>query len=267
MSETSEIINDFLLDAPPGEFKQCAAAMTCIVSNKKLVESSISKTEKQWNHQQYTPVTINDHTAMICDESMVGDERYIDPVLNQVFKYNISKKSMKLLNETVNGSSLRNAIQARINEYALETYGETFAAGAYDVPNESNKVVVIMRSSSVSLSNYRTGIVIGRYIIDSENKKVEGSIKTQQHFFENGNAMSKFETNINNDLIGNSDDEIADSFIQEISKFETSFYDEYLLGLLKIGAEGLNHLRRKLPITASKINWEQELTTGSAMQI
>lgn len=267
MSEQSDIISSFLLDAPPGEFKQCAAALACIAPSKKAVDAAVAATEREWNHRQFTPVAIGNHTAIVCDEAAASDGRYVDPATGQYFRYDPAKKAASAADGSVRGSALRAAVQQLLGAYAAEAYGENGAAGAYDARDDANRVIVIMRSSSVSLSNYRTGIVVGRYVIDGGARRVTGEIRTQQHFFENGNAMSKFAAQIDKEIEGEAPEELASAFIREVAAFESSFYNEYLLGLLKIGAEGLNHLRRKLPVTASKINWEMELTTGAAMQL
>ncbi|KAH0791189.1 F-actin capping protein alpha subunit [Histomonas meleagridis] len=260
----TQIISEILSEAPPGEYKQCEAALKGLLPKQNSLKEATEATELQWNLSQYTYVPFNTHSAMLCAEARLPDGSFIDPVTLQTFTYNLDKKAATNTGKTVQGSPLRNLIQEKISVYGLNSYGHYFACGAFDTKDQ--KVQVILRSSSISLENYRTGNVIAKYLVDPSKLEVKGRIQTLQHFFENGNAVCQYGVNLDKKLSGKSPEEISNSFMEAIIEFENNFYDEYIIGLSKIGDEGLNRLRRKLPVTATKINWEIELTTGASMQ-
>jgi hypothetical protein len=144
----------------------------------------------------------------------------------------------------------RGQLQQLLTEYARTAYKSTIGVGVYDT---KSALLIVLRSSSISLKNFRTGNVIARYKLES-NGKLTGTITVTQHYFETGNVMchqsSKLETSVSGgDLPG---------AVAKIREFENQWLRSYLEAFDWLFNEGMTKLRRKIPVSGTKINWEAE---------
>ena len=62
--------------------------------------------------------------------------------------------------------------------------------------------------------------------------------------------------------MGNPKD-VAKAVLRAIDDFEQNWLDAANTAFEKVGNEALFKLRRKFPVTHTKIDWERELTPGS----
>jgi len=95
---------------------------------------------------------------------------------------------------------------------------------------------------------------------------LEGTISFFAHFFENGNAVTHQDAQFSADVSGGDDAAIAAAIGGQMAKFYTEWTQKIQEGFELLSDEGLNKLRRRLPITKTHINWQQELYGGAAMQ-
>lgn len=264
MSDKTALATAFLANAPAGEYEQCSAALTDITNDPAIVSAAREESLLAWDRAQCTCVTLGDHMVIVCDEALLPDGRYLDPHTQEAFTYDYKSKMVAATGDKIETSPLRTAIHARLAAYAPLAYTAKSGYGAYD---KDDSVVVVMTSKSISLKNYRTGSATGKYVI-AKDGTYTGRIETQQHFFENGNALCQFGADAKGKVRVSSEDpeKFADFLVDSIAEFEERYFEAFCEGLEKIGEEGLNKLRRKLPVTATKINWEMELTTGGGMQ-
>lgn len=120
---------------------------------------------------------------------------------------------------------------------------------------------VVMGSESISLNNFRTGKTLAKYTISQEGK-LTGKIESMQHFFEKGNAVCQHD--------GSCDKQVSFGNVKETVKaiklFEETWLQEYKEALERIGSDILFRLRRKFPVSKTKINWLQEITVGGGMK-
>ena len=257
----SKEVIPFLLNAPPGEYEQCSAALSAIVTNPSIVQSARSSTLVKWTEKECTPVEIDGHNAIICESGRLGEGQYLDAVTNKPFSYNFEQRSVSPGTAPApQTSELREAVQKEILSYIENTYKQKAAAGAYI---SGGSIVIILRASSISLRNFRTGHVIAKYTYSGGN--LSGRIDSYQHFFENGNAVCQYGAKLNKSVNSSSPAETAKAIVKAISAFEDDWYSEQSDALQTINTDGLKQLRREQNISKTGINWEQELAGVGGM--
>ena len=261
MESETDVVSRFLEESPPGEYEQCSSVLSVLVDKSTLLESRAA-TIKKWNMKQCTYVPISQHAAIICEEAAQSDGSFVDPVTYKTFKYNFAYRRAKETNgePEVPSTDLREELQARLADYLSQTYHEQAAVGVYTTSKGS--LVIYLRSSSISLENFRTGSVISRYVLE-DNTILSGKIQSLQHFFEGGNAVCQNSATLNPVTIEEEDtQQKAARIIESIISFEEKWISSVQETLTKIGEEGIACLRRKMPVTKTKINWRAELETG-----
>ena len=255
-----EIAKAFLRNAPPGEYEQCTLALRSIVHSDELIDQARAETQQEWNEKECVVVEIDDHKGIICPEACVQTGKYIDPIAQEIFDYDYECRVFTKTGQKVQCSDFRNQLQEELSRYCLMAYKQDAAAGVYDCQDGS--INIVLRSRSVSLMNFRTGKTIGRYNLSPDGSLI-GTISSIQHFFERGNAVCQHDGHCNKTVtFGN-----AKEVVKAIKAFEDEWLDGYKNTLESIGADVLFKLRRKMPISKTKINWEREITVGGGMQI
>ena len=250
--DQTSIIKNLLEVTPPGEYDLAFRDLQIICQNTSI-PSIPQNTRLTWLEKKYTPVKIDDHYAIICKEARVSNlGEYIDPVTFQLFTITLDPLVVQK-NESVaqaQNSPTRQQYQDTFSKYVKTAYNSEAAAGVYP---KADGFSIILVGVSVNLKNFRTGSVIGNYSI--ENEKVNGKISSIQHFYESGNAICEHISKISATFQPGD----ANDLLNCISEFESSWLSSLTQTLDRIFSTEMNKLRRKLPVTATKINWEAEL--------
>ncbi|KAH0787211.1 F-actin-capping protein subunit alpha [Histomonas meleagridis] len=261
MESETDVVSRFLEESPPGEYEQCSSVLSVLVSKPTLLESRAA-TIKKWNMKQCTYVPISQHAAIICEEAAQSDGSFVDPITYKTFNYNFAYRRAEEIGgePEVPSNELREELQTKLTDYLSQTYHEQAAVGVYTTSKGS--LVIYLRSSSISLENFRTGSVISRYVFE-DNSTLSGKIESIQHFFEGGNAVCQNSATLSPVSInGDNVQQKSAQIIEAIISFEEKWIKSVQETLTKIGEEGIACLRRKMPVTKTKINWRAELETG-----
>ncbi|EAX96858.1 F-actin capping protein alpha subunit, putative [Trichomonas vaginalis G3] len=257
-SENIKIIKTFLANAPPGEYEQCTAALRSIVNDEDLINRARSETLKTWAEEECIVVDVEDHKVIICKEACQRDGIYVDPVTSSLITYDFESRIATPIGDQANMSDFAKELQEELTAYAKNAYKENAAAGVYDT---NNGIVIVLRGSSISLKNFRTGKTVAKYTL-SKSGSLEGKIVSIQHFFEKGNAVCQHDGDCNTTCSFGD----AKSVVKAIRTFEDEWLADYKTTLEKIGTNVLFQLRRKFPYSKQKINWQQEITVGGGMK-
>lgn len=245
------IATGFLTAAPAGEFDIVVSDLEGLTGNKALVRSAVDAAFIAWYHATCGLVPVGEHNVIICEEAKVADGTYVNPYTQTLLKFDLASKKFTQTTDKAPGSSPQRAqLQQLLTGYVKTAYKSNFAVGVYDLKGVLH---VVIRSSSISLKNYRTGNIIARYKLES-NGKLSGTISVTQHYFETGNVMchqaARMEGTIRAGDLGDA--------LGKIQEFENQWLASYLEAFDWLSNEGMAKLRRKIPISGTKINWEAE---------
>jgi capping protein alpha len=246
------IITAFLTNAPPGEFDQCAADLEVLTGNKSLVDAGREAAYEPWMHKRYHVVAVDGNPVIICEESKISPRVYLNPVTLGTVKFDPAGRTFKATpDKPLAAPPQRVQLQKVFGDYARASYKSNAAVGVYDGGKGAS--VIIIRSTSVSLKNYRTGSIVANYRVES-NGKLTGSIDVTQHYFESGNVMSRQTTKME------AEQPITDlnQLVLKVRDFENQWLRSYLEAFDWLFTDGMSKLRRKIPISGTKINWEAE---------
>jgi hypothetical protein len=83
---------------------------------------------------------------------------------------------------------------------------------------------------------------------------LSGTISVTQHYFEMGNVMCHQSARMDSSGTGK---DLAEA-VAKIQDFENHWLASYLEAFDWLSNEGMAKLRRKIPISGTKINWEAE---------
>ncbi len=169
--------------------------------------------------------------------------------------------------------SLRSALQTAMYDAVKSTYGRGEGAefGVAVVP-QGEDLVVVLSASKARLSSFWSGRWVARYTVSnigSGTAQLAGHLDVLTHYYEAGNVQLKSSKDWPAvQLQGSGDADLAKSIVTSIAAWEAQ-YETALQELFEsMGSTTLKELRRALPISGSKMNWNltQHRTVGSLGQ-
>lgn len=284
MSDELKAVGRFLKEAPPGEYEDCVQAIKGFIADDSVLEEGIKLTKEDWLVNNCTIIDIDDHKAILCEEARKGEGKFVDPITNKVFSYdfieqkiveNAPKKEKapkpasgeeedKAEEEkkeeeeeekeiVIESSELRKALQPLALAFASSTV-RNGVCGTYD---SDDGVKIVVRASSISKANFRTGIILMHFTCHENT--IKGSVELKGHFYEHGNCIGSQKAEFEDSYTGDDEQAQATDIVKKMSKFFNKWNSAVSESFELLNTEGLNKLRRRLPINVQKINWAQEL--------
>jgi len=257
--ELIDIANGFLLSAPPGEFMEVVTDVRALLPNESLINESAPRTFREYNTEQMVAVESpgHDHKVLITKYGEVADGEYLDPKGNQVITYDHIKQEVTghrpISGELDSGlESLRKAFEKQAVDYVSQHYTN----GAATIYGKDGQIIVAISSARFNPHNFWNGR--WRSVWTYQGGQLEGHFKICVHYYEDGNVQLNTDTKQKTTIpeSGNAD-AIATAALKAIAKVEQTFQQSLETSYNTMGETTFKALRRNLPITRTKIDWNK----------
>jgi capping protein alpha len=243
--EIVNIANNFLLSSPPGEFLEVAIDVRALLPDDTILNATAPDTFREYNTEQMLQVKSpgHDHEFLVCKWAEVGDGEYVDHRGRQVVSFDHIKQevvgqrpiqSTDLVQEL---EPLRAALDDALLAYAAEHYPYGQAC-AYAVRDEGKPVLVL----AISAARFQgANFVNGRWRsswrieVDRGQAKLQGQIRLHVHYYEDGNVQLTTDTQ------------------RTLPPMQTPQQPQ------AFAENTFKAIRRVLPVTRTKIDWEKIL--------
>lgn len=113
--------------------------------------------------------------------------------------------------------------------------------------------MIILISTRNNPSNFYNGNWKSEYIYDIDSTELTGTIDVHVHYYEDGNVS--FRSNKEVEIIKTKD------VVKTIQEIEKDFEDRLDVSFSELNEKKFKTLRRRLPITRSKVNWGKAIGT------
>jgi capping protein alpha len=157
------------------------------------------------------------------------------------------------LRELSTNTHHRKSLNKSLGTHASEHYPKS-SHGVFPVPSSPSSLAIITVANKYSPTNYWNGRWRSSYIYDTSSGSISGSIKVDVHYYEDGNVRLLTTKEVNLSAGGSANGtEIMRKIAAEEKKYQEDLNKAF--GSLSEGA--FKALRRQLPITRQKIEWEK----------
>ncbi|KAH3762924.1 subunit of heterodimeric actin capping protein cap32/34 [Pelomyxa schiedti] len=263
-AEIIQIATNFLMNSPPGEFLEVVTDVRALLPRESLLNSTAANTFKEYNCDQMIQVDApgGTHKVLITKHGEVGENEYVDPVGQQVLTFDHIKQEVvsarPLAGELV--ADLEPA-RAAIEKQALVYCADHYPNGTATVYSSraDNAVYVCISSAKFNPTNFWNGRWRAEWkiaIAKSGNMQLSGRIRVQVHYYEDGNVQLQTDTTKKTTAPGAADPTVlATNAMKAIIKTEQTFHQALDTSYTTMGETSFKALRRALPITHTKINW------------
>jgi len=267
--ELVDIANGFLLSAPPGEFMEVVTDVRTLLPNEALINESAPRTFREYNTEQMVQVESpgQQHKVLITKYGEVSDGEYLDPKGGLVLSYDHIKQevtgSRPISGELDSGlESLRKAFEKAAMDYVSQHY----PFGTTTIYGKDGQIIIAISSAKFNPHNFWNGR--WRSVWTFQGGQLEGHFKICVHYYEDGNVQWNTDTKTKTSITetGNPDT-VAAAAIKAISKVEQVFQQSLETSYNTMGDTTFKALRRNLPITRTRIDWNKIKNYGMGAQL
>lgn len=126
--------------------------------------------------------------------------------------------------------------------------------GAYPIESDE-RIAIVLVSSKYSPNNYWNGRWRSLYIYEPGSGKVTGSIKVDVHYYEDGNVRMLTDKPVTSSI--GSGGSSAAEIVKALANVERKYQEDLNRAFGSLSEGAFKSLRRQLPITRQKIEWEK----------
>eukprot|EP01117_Protostelium_nocturnum_P012217 TRINITY_DN448_c0_g1_i1.p1 TRINITY_DN448_c0_g1~~TRINITY_DN448_c0_g1_i1.p1 ORF type:complete len:293 (-),score=92.91 TRINITY_DN448_c0_g1_i1:184-999(-) len=261
MATTAEIVdiaNSFILSSPPGELGEVVTDVRALLPDEKLINASAPRTFREYNTEQFVVVdSPKGHKVLITKYGEVADGEFLDPRGGVVLQFDHIKQqvtgSRPISGELDSGSE---ALRAAFDKAAADYAKEHYPGGAATTYSKGGQITLAVTGAKFNPNNFWNGR--WRSVWTYSNGELNGHVRIVVHYYEDGNVQLNTDTKIKvSSPAGANHEATASAALKAISKAEQSFQAALEANYATMGDTTFKALRRKLPVTINKIDWDK----------
>ncbi|KAF9573308.1 F-actin-capping protein [Mortierella alpina] len=274
--EKIKIASGFLKAAPPGEINDVFNDVRALVGDDDLLDGGILGALEEYNTEELATVDVPGiegkagllkrmafaSCVIVSKHGQIDGDRFLDPKSNQTFKLDhfrqiASDPEPHTVDEEI--EDLRKVIEKDVEAYVADRYTE----GVLAVYGSKGLVRIAIVHNKYSPSNFWNGRWRSVWTLDTATSEVKGALKCKVHYYEDGNVQLETSKDIEDKLSKSSSDphtSISKALMDLIAaaelKYQTALNESYH----ELAENTFNGLRRALPYTRTKLDWNKILT-------
>ncbi|KAK4185550.1 F-actin-capping protein subunit alpha [Podospora australis] len=256
MSSNKAIVSSFVEGAPPGELADVIADIKALTSSTPNLINELGPAFEKYNEEQFTTVKLpgGSQPVIISSHNSLGDGRYYDTESASSFAFDhATQKASGVQSHVLEGAQtdLVNSTLKSLGSYVKEHFPNA-VYGVYPIEDDSRLAVIIV-ANKYSPNNFWNGRWRSLYIFDPASGALEGSIKVDVHYYEDGNVRLLTNKSVNASVSSGTGAGIA----KEISAAEKKYQEELNRSFTSLSEGAFKALRRQLPVTRQKVEWDK----------
>lgn len=155
-------------------------------------------------------------------------------------------------------ADLISSIQKNLATHFAEHYPPQSSVGsagsAYTVATtDDGEVAILISATKSSPTNFISGRWRTQLLYNSTNRTLSGTIAAQVHYYEDGNVSLNTSKKVSESGISENGSEI----VRAIARLEKQYQEEVNRALVGMNEGSFRGLRRQLPVTRQRIEWEK----------
>ncbi|PSS03439.1 F-actin-capping protein subunit alpha [Coniella lustricola] len=256
MSESVEWVSSFVEDAPPGELADVVADIKALTISDPNIVKDLAPAFQKYNEEQFATVKLpgSSEAVIVSSHNSLDDGRYYDIASSSSFEFDhATQKASGVQSHALESqhSDLVKSIQKSLETYVKEHFPNA-AFGVYPTEGDS-KLAIIVVGNKYSPNNFWNGRWRSIYLFDPSETSLEGSIKVDVHYYEDGNVRLQTNKTVTASIPSGTGSAIA----KEIAGAEKKYQEELNKGFNSLSEGAFKGLRRQLPVTRQKIEWDK----------
>ncbi|KAJ5758503.1 F-actin-capping protein subunit alpha [Penicillium odoratum] len=257
MASTIEIASSFIEGAPPGELADVVADVQALTEGEDIIPS-LAPAFERYNESQLTTVKLpgSSQEVIVSEFNKLEGNRYFDTESQTSFEMDHTTQTASAAQsaplESQNADLIKSLLKS-LSIHAREHY-PSCSYGVYPTDNDS-AVAILLVANRYSPNNFWNGRfrAIYQVPISSSSTTVTGKIHVHVHYYEDGNVALSTTKPVSASVSSIS----AESIMSRIAATERDYQEELNRAFVNVAEGAFKGLRRQLPITRQKVEWEK----------
>ncbi|EJT98643.1 F-actin-capping protein subunit alpha [Dacryopinax primogenitus] len=285
-SDKVSLASTFILQSPPGEVNDVLSDLRLVIADDAALEQGITHALEEYNVDQLVGVDVpgEEYKMVLSEKGRLQTEdgvRYLDPrggnsyVIDHI---NLTVSDPQPYSIPTSLETLRSGLQKALDGYLTRHFVPQPKPGTADpalgdaacavfpplvssdeeAEQLASKVWTMeIVSSRYKPSNYWSGRWRARWEVEPEKMEVRGDIAVDVHYYEQGNVQlhTKFAPHIPLPSASVTPEQIVQLVIDEEARYHAKLTESFE----KMRDGGFRGLRRVLPVTRGKMDWDKVL--------
>ncbi|KAI4263256.1 MAG: hypothetical protein L6R42_001596 [Xanthoria sp. 1 TBL-2021] len=257
-------VSAFIEGAPPGELADVIADIQKLTVNEPNLLGSVTPAFQKYNEEQLSTVKLpgSGHTVLISLYNSLGDGKYYDVETRKSFAFDHQSQKASDVQPYNADSEHSNLISSLLK--SLSTHStEHYPSATYTVcptPSSPHTIALLLVSNKYSPSNFWNGRYRSNYLFTPSSSTLSGTINVDVHYYEDGNVRlttTKKIPEMKLEASTASSSSAAAEVLRKIAGVERAYQEELNRGFGRLSEGEFKGLRRQLPVTRQKVEWEK----------
>ncbi|EYE92078.1 F-actin-capping protein subunit alpha [Aspergillus ruber CBS 135680] len=254
---TVELASSFIEGAPPGELSDVVADVKALTSEEGDLIPSLAPAFERYNETQLATVKLPgaSQEVIVSEFNKLEGNRYFDVESQTSFEVDHvtqeASDAQSYVLESQNADLIKSLLKS-LSVHATEHYPSS-SYGVYPTADDS-AVAILLVANRYSPNNFWNGRFRAIYTMPvSEPATVTGKVHVDVHYYEDGNVALNTTKPISVSISSLS----AETVISRIAAAERDYQETLNRAFVQMAEEAFKNLRRQLPITRQKVEWEK----------
>lgn len=258
MSSSVEIASSFIEGAPPGELNDIVADIKALTSDGPDIIPSLEPAFREYNEAQLATAKLagSSQEVIVSPYNKLDDGRYYDVESQTSFEFDhVTQKASAPRSHSLDSqnSDLIKSLLKSLSSHAREHY-PSCSYGVFPTEDDSS-VVILLVANKYSPNNFWNGRYRAIYQFSASSPTtITGTIHVNVHYYEDGNVSLNNTKRVSISIQSTSP---ADNVIRRIATAERDHQEELNEAFSRLAEGAFKNLRRQLPITRQKVEWEK----------
>jgi len=270
-AEKREIASNFVLNSPPGQTQKVVEDVTKLVGADCLDAASLEEMVMRVNRDKFLAVEVPGagYRVLLTPEGQLGGGlTFLDPQGRQALLISHAEQrctGVKALDAATSAACegaerVRASVHAAMSRYAADKLPDATVTTYGFVRGGKQRVTCCVGRCNMNLSNYWSGLWRSSWTLEvsegAASGQLSGSVACNVHYFEDGNVQLDDGTKFTQSIEVRGD--VGAAFVSAVCELEAGFIASMEDIYTTLSESVLNALRRRLPITRVKFDWDNK---------
>jgi len=273
--EKIKIAANFLFHSPPGEFKEVFLDLRGLLNDDRILKKSLNNINARYNQDQFVQCESENSTdpsmlsepCIITEYNELPNGRFYDPKSKVSFKFDHLHFKSSEFEQYQDVDALSESWRAGLEKELTKYVGIHYKSAACSVFGSSDQglvsLVACTEAHKFQPSNFWNARWRSRWAVtfqpSAKNDTIElsGILKVHVHYYEDGNVQLVSHKEIKETITLSDQEQTAKAICKTIEKAENEYQQAISENYQTMSENTFKALRRALPVTRSKIDWNK----------